>query len=68
MHEYPFYIFLKNFTAVRTAYADRLKKLKEMSKSGTTAIPATPATGLFLFFFFFLVPLLTRIRSQITGS
>ncbi|KAF4615188.1 hypothetical protein D9613_003417 [Agrocybe pediades] len=32
-----------NFNAVRMIYAERLKKIKEMSKSGTTAIPAAPA-------------------------
>ncbi|KAF8801452.1 RNA polymerase II-associated protein [Phlegmacium glaucopus] len=33
-----------NFAAVRTAYADKLKKLKEASRSGAIPAPATPTT------------------------
>ena len=37
------FLWIKNFATVRTAYADKLKKLREASKSG--AVPATPTPG-----------------------
>lgn len=33
----------KNFSAVRTAYGERMKKLKETSRAGATSTPSTPA-------------------------
>ncbi|KAH9483530.1 Cell division control protein 73 [Psilocybe cubensis] len=33
-----------NFSAVRLSYVEKLKKLKEASRSGTSSIPATPAS------------------------
>jgi hypothetical protein len=38
----------QNFAAVRTAYADKLKKLKEVSRSGAIPPPATPTAGQFV--------------------
>ena len=38
---YLFIIFDQNLTAVQTAYADKLKKLKEASRSGATPSLAT---------------------------
>ncbi|PFH53548.1 hypothetical protein AMATHDRAFT_137288 [Amanita thiersii Skay4041] len=37
--------FLRNFSAVRVAFSDKLKKLKEASKSGNTPSPSTATPG-----------------------
>jgi hypothetical protein len=39
----------QNFSAVRTAYADKLKKLREASRSGTTQSAATPGECAYAF-------------------
>jgi hypothetical protein len=33
----------KNFSAVRTAYGEKLKKMKQSSQAGAASTPATPA-------------------------
>ena len=36
---------MQNFTAVRTAFAEKLKKMKETSKSGSVVPAPAPALG-----------------------